>query len=89
MFVYEPSLLSIGDPLSSVTAAVSAVIGVVCLAAGLHGFLVRECGTISRIVLLAASILLIKPGFVTDAIGLALLAGVLVAQRFIVPRKGT
>jgi TRAP-type uncharacterized transport system fused permease subunit len=89
MFVYEPSLLSIGDPLWSVTAAVSASIGVVCLAAGLHGFLLRECGAISRIVLLAASILLIKPGLVTDVMGLALLAAVLVAQRFIARRNAS
>jgi TRAP-type uncharacterized transport system fused permease subunit len=81
MFVYEPSLLSIGDPIASVIAAVSAVIGVVCLASGLHGYLLRECGMLSRIVLLGASILLIKPGLVTDAIGLGLLAVVLIAQK--------
>ena len=37
MFVYEPSLLLIGDTFTSVTSAVSATVGVVCLAAGLHG----------------------------------------------------
>jgi TRAP-type uncharacterized transport system fused permease subunit len=67
---------------------VSASIGVVCLAAGLHGYLVRQCGPVSRVVLLVASILLIKPGLVTDAIGLALLAAVLVGQWFIAGRKG-
>ena len=89
MFVYEPSLLSIGDPWSSVMAAVSAVIGVVCLAAGLHGYLLRECGALERIALLAASLLLIKPGSVSDAIGLALLVGVVVAQRVMRDRKAT
>jgi TRAP-type uncharacterized transport system fused permease subunit len=89
MFVYEPSLLSIGDPTTSVISAVSAVVGVVCLAAGLHGYLLRECGTLSRIALLSASILLIKPGLATDAIGLALLAIVLVAQKVAASRNAT
>jgi TRAP transporter 4TM/12TM fusion protein len=81
MFVYEPSLLSIGDPWWIATAAISAVIGVLCLAAGLHGYLLRECGAFERFALLAASVLLIKPGLMTDALGLGLLIAVVVWQK--------
>lgn len=81
MFVYEPTLLFIGDTFASVTSAATAVVGVVCLAAGLHGFLLRECSAWQRIALLAAALLLIKPGLVSDAIGLGLLAVTLAAQR--------
>ena len=81
MFIYEPSLLLIGDWVVSLTSSVTAVIGVTCLAAGLQGYLLREASWWQRIVLIAAAILLIKPGYVTDAIGLALLALVIVAQR--------
>ena len=55
MFVYEPSLLLIGDALTSVTSAASATVGVVCLAAGLHGYLLRECRWWERVALLAAA----------------------------------
>jgi TRAP-type uncharacterized transport system fused permease subunit len=81
MFVYEPSLLLIGDVLASVTSAASATVGVVRLAAGLQGWLLRECSLWQRVALLAAALLLIKPGYVTDAIGFGLLVLVVVAQR--------
>jgi TRAP-type uncharacterized transport system fused permease subunit len=55
---------------------------VYCLAGGLQGYVFREAPWWQRILLLAASLLLIKPGYVTDAIGLALLAIVLVAQKW-------
>ncbi len=81
MFIYEPSLLLIGDWVTSLTATASAVVGVVCLAAGLQGYLLREATWWQRVALIAAAILLIKPGYVTDAVGLGLLALVLVTQR--------
>ncbi len=39
MFVYEPSLLLIGDWVTSLTSFVSASIGVMCFAAALQGYL--------------------------------------------------
>ena len=82
MFIYEPSLMLIGDWFTSLTSSVTAVIGVICLAAGLQGYLLREARWWERIALLVAALLLIKPGYITDAIGLMLLAGVLVAQKW-------
>jgi TRAP transporter 4TM/12TM fusion protein len=81
MFIYEPSLLLIGDWLASLTSTITALIGVTCLAAGLQGYLVREATWWQRAALVVAAILLIKPGYATDAIGLALLAVVIVAQK--------
>jgi TRAP transporter 4TM/12TM fusion protein len=86
MFIYEPSLLLIGDWTVSLTSCVTALVGVTCLAAGLQGYLLREMPWWQRATLLAAAILLIKPGYYTDALGLALLALVLAAQRF-APRR--
>jgi TRAP transporter 4TM/12TM fusion protein len=83
MFVFEPSLLLIGDGFTSFTSFLSAAIGVICLAAGLHGYLFREVRLWERLFLLAAAILLIKPGYITDAIGLALLVSVIVNQKFL------
>jgi TRAP transporter 4TM/12TM fusion protein len=81
MFVYEPSLLTIGDWKTVTTSCISASIGVVCLAASLQGSLWRELTVWQRVALFAAALLLIKPGLITDAIGLALLASVVVAQK--------
>ncbi|HEV7412176.1 MAG TPA: TRAP transporter permease [Casimicrobiaceae bacterium] len=81
MFIYEPSLMLIGDWFESLTSTVSAVIGVMCLAAGLQGYLLREARWWERAVLVAAALLLIKPGYISDAIGLVLLGAVLFSQK--------
>ena len=86
MFIYEPSLMLIGDWFESVTSTVSAVIGVMCLAAGLQGYLLREARWWERAVLVVAALLLIKPGYISDAIGVVLLAAVLFSQK-LVPAK--
>ena len=80
MFVYEPSLLMVGDVTTIITSSVTAIVGVICCAAGLMGYLKRECTWWERVLLLAAAALLIKPGYITDVMGLALLGFVLVVQ---------
>ncbi|MGL6112629.1 MAG: TRAP transporter permease, partial [Rubrivivax sp.] len=80
MFVYEPALLMIGPWTAVLPAVASASLGCVLLAAGLFGYLLRECSAWQRVALVAAALLLIKPGWVTDGIGLALLGAVLASQ---------
>jgi TRAP transporter 4TM/12TM fusion protein len=87
MFVYEPSLMLIGDWFTSLTSSVAAVIGVMCLAAGLQGYMLREALWWERILLVTAAILLIKPGYISDAIGLTLLAFVFVVQKLSVDAR--
>lgn len=79
-FVFGPSLLMIGEPIRVVTTATTAIIGVTCLAAGLHGWFITTASWWQRAMLLAASVILIKPGLVTDAVGLSLLAAVIAIQ---------
>lgn len=88
MFVFEPSLLMIGDWTTILNSVVTATIGTVCLAAGLFGYLVREARLWERVLLLGAAFLLIKPGIITDLIGAGLLIVVLASQ-FLLGRKGT
>lgn len=88
MFVYEPALLMINgwdEWHVSLHALVTATIGCMCLAAGMFGYLIREARVWERALLLAAALLLIKPGLITDLIGLALLATVIVNQKFLRP----
>jgi TRAP transporter 4TM/12TM fusion protein len=80
MFVFEPSLLMIGEWSDILHAFISASIGVICLAGGLFGYLFREARPWERVLLLIAAFLLIKPGLVTDLIGFGLLAVVLLSQ---------
>ena len=80
MFVYEPALLMIGPWTEVLSAVASASIGCVLLAAGLYGYLLRECSSWQRLALVAAALMLIKPGWATDLAGLALLLMVLASQ---------
>jgi TRAP transporter 4TM/12TM fusion protein len=80
MFVYGPSLLLIGEPITVAVACVTSVVGVVCLAAGLHGYFLRRANVIERLLLVAAALSLIKPGLSTDLIGVALIGSVAFLQ---------
>ena len=85
MFVFEPSLLVLNGWAEwhlSVHALITATIGCMCLAAGLHGYLLDTARMWERVVLVAAAFLLIKPGWITDLIGLALL-GLVVALHLV------
>jgi TRAP transporter 4TM/12TM fusion protein len=82
MFVYSPALLLQGPPLEIAWAALTACVGVISLAAGAMGFLRRPAGALERLALVAAALLLIKPGLATDLGGFALLGAVLAWQRW-------
>ncbi len=81
MFVYEPALLFIGDWQTIAHACISAVIGCLTLAAGLHGHLIRHTRMWERCALIAGALLLIKPGIYTDIAGIVLIVGVFMVQR--------
>jgi TRAP transporter 4TM/12TM fusion protein len=83
MFVFSPALMLIGPWHEVLAAAVTATVGVTCLASSLHGYLLRESVLWERAALLVASLLLIKPGLVTDLVGGSLTAAVLVSQLWI------
>ncbi|HXF44758.1 MAG TPA: DUF3394 domain-containing protein, partial [Burkholderiaceae bacterium] len=80
MFVYEPALLTLGAWTDTLHATVTATVGVILLAAGLFGYLLRPATAWQRALLIAAALLLIKPGWITDLIGLLLAGVVIVAQ---------
>jgi TRAP transporter 4TM/12TM fusion protein len=80
-FVFYPALLFQGDWVDIGRAVLSGSIGVVALAAGLEGYFVRNATWLERGLFLAAALLLIDPGLLTDLIGLALLATGLAVQK--------
>ena len=80
MFIFEPSLLMIGDWTAILPAFATAAMGTICLAAGLFGYFVGIARMWERVLLVGAAVLLIKPGLVTDVTGAALLISVLASQ---------
>ncbi|MBM3582604.1 MAG: TRAP transporter large permease subunit, partial [Alphaproteobacteria bacterium] len=80
MFIYEPSLLLIGDWTDAAMAFVSASVGTATLAASLMGYLLRPLALWQRALLLAAALMLIKPGLITDTIGFGILFLIILQQ---------
>ena len=90
MFIYEPALLMIGDWPTIVLAFATACLGVVCLAASLHGWVFGRARMWQRALFLVAALLLIKPGLYTDLAGLALITlAALGGRRVPQPEAGT
>ncbi|MGH6662598.1 MAG: TRAP transporter permease [Rhodospirillales bacterium] len=86
MFIFENSLLMIGEWPVILSSFVTACIGVIALAGALHGYFLKPVQTWERVLLFAGALLMIKPGLVTDAIGAAILAVVLVNSWLARPR---
>jgi TRAP transporter 4TM/12TM fusion protein len=87
MFVYEPALIMINGWAQfhvSLLACVSAILGCICLAAGLHGYLVASARMWERAVLVCAAVLLIAPELISSLVGLGLLGLVAAVQ---LPRR--
>jgi TRAP transporter 4TM/12TM fusion protein len=80
-FIYDSSLLMIGDWSKILAASATACVGIIALAASLHGYFLRRANGIERLALFAAALLLINTNWITDAIG-ALLLGAVAANQF-------
>ncbi|MGH7368273.1 MAG: TRAP transporter permease [Candidatus Rokuibacteriota bacterium] len=72
MFVHSPALILQDDWPHVLLAAVTAVAGVVLLTAALSGHLLARCTVPERALFFLAALALIKPGWVTDLLGLGL-----------------
>jgi TRAP-type uncharacterized transport system fused permease subunit len=81
MFVFGPSLLMIGSWEQILLTTVTAILGVIALAASLHGYLLRPTRPWERILLFGGALVLIKPGVLSDVVGFAALALVLLGQQ--------
>jgi TRAP-type uncharacterized transport system fused permease subunit len=80
LFVYQPELLLIGDPASVALAILTAVVGVLALAAGLEGWLLLQAAWWQRALWIGGGLLMIVPGLATDLAGLALVSIPLASQ---------
>jgi len=70
VFAYDPSLVLIGSPLAVLLSLTRAACALVFLSAGFMGYLNSVLGMTSRSALIAAGIMILKPGLWTDIGGI-------------------
>ena len=81
VFVLSPVLLMVdATPLALVSVTLSALLGMIAISSALCGFLADHCRPYERLLLIIAGLLMIKPGGVTDLVGLVLFVVILVMQ---------
>jgi TRAP transporter 4TM/12TM fusion protein len=82
MFITAPQMLLINTTfIEAAWIFVSASIGMYALAASMQGFLIIDLKWHERIVLFASAVALVKPGLITDALGLLGFGFIYVLQR--------
>ncbi|MEM6849810.1 MAG: TRAP transporter permease, partial [Pseudomonadota bacterium] len=72
MFVFGPSILLIGAWTEVGLTLVTATAGVLCLSAGMIGYINSKLNIVERLFLIGAAICLIKPGLISDVAGLGI-----------------
>jgi len=70
MFVYGPELLLVGSVPEIAVATLTAILGVIALAAGAIGYARRLLPAWQRVLMLGAALALVYPGLLTDGAGL-------------------
>ena len=90
VFAFSPSLLFIDTVWYEVILIViTAAIGMIGIASGLSGYLMRPMNVPERLVTIAGGLLLVIPGILTDAVGIGLIALVVVVQMLMKNRAKT
>ena len=90
IFAYSPIMLFIGDDVNAINVirvVITSFGGMFLIAAGMIGYMLRDLNWGVRIVCIAAGLMLIHPGTLTDIIGIGVLVVVLVFQ--IITGKGS
>ena len=82
IFAYSPAMLfvDVGGWLQVAQIVLSALIGLFAVAAALNGYLFRRIPALFRLVLAAGGIAMMIPGTLTDVVGLAVVAAVVIFQ---------
>ena len=86
IFAYSREILFIGDNIlwyDIVLIVITATIGMIGVAAGLSGYLLKNMNIFERLLTIAGGLCLIIPGIMTDVIGLGLIGIVVLMQLFL------
>ncbi|MDD3902918.1 MAG: TRAP transporter permease [Sphaerochaeta sp.] len=89
MFIYNPALLLIDTtPLIALRVTATAIVGVCMIGMATEGYMIRKMNTALRIFSFCGALLLITANIYQDAVGLVLLAIVLISQRILFKKDG-
>jgi TRAP transporter 4TM/12TM fusion protein len=81
IYVLSPQLLLIDvTPMGVIQPIVTSILGMSAIGAALTGFLITRLSVVERVVLIAAGLCLVDPGWLTDLIGIAAVAAVVLYQ---------
>lgn len=80
MFAYGPELLMCGTVAESIIPFITAMLGCLCLASALEGYMLEDLSIPFRVLCGVAALLLINTGTVTDIIGICILTLVFIFQ---------
>ena len=83
IFAYSPIMLFIGDDVNAINVirvVITSFGGMFLIAAGLIGFMLQKLNIVLRLVSVAAGLMMIHPGALTDVIGIAILIAILAYQ---------
>lgn len=91
IFAYDPSLILVKEVvgtdvlfipfISALPVILSAIVGILCLACAVEGYLKTTCKVYERILLFAAALSLLKPGLLTDIFGIVVLVSIYFFQK--------
>jgi TRAP transporter 4TM/12TM fusion protein len=80
MFVLGPSMVLIGEWWDIALSVVTGFFGTAALAGSVQGWLLTRCSRWERIVLFVGALCLIKPGWITDLVGAAIMITIIMLQ---------
>lgn len=81
MFVLSPVLLMVdATAFNLIMTTLTALVGMIAVSSALIGYLADDCSMLERLVLIAGGLMMIKPGYLTDAAGFVLFLVILIWQ---------
>ena len=80
IFAYDPALLGVGSFWHITLAALTAAVGVVTLGAAMQGWFIVKANIIERLGFFVGALLLIFTGWLSDVIGIAIIAAIIFNQ---------
>lgn len=90
MFVYNTDLLLLNTPiLKGIQVAITAAIGVFLISVAVEGFLFKKVNVVLRVACFIGAYLLIDSGLVTDIIGIAICAVIVILQKTLSKKDAT
>jgi TRAP transporter 4TM/12TM fusion protein len=88
IFVLDPGLMFIGGSIGhNLILILMSLVGILALGAAASGYLLDHTKIYERVILIISALALIKPGLLTDGIGIVLLVMVIILQKLRISSK--